>query len=42
MPALIPLLKDQNENVRICAAFALGWIGTPEALKAIEEYKSRQ
>ena len=39
---LIRQLQDQYLYVRGNAAEALGQIGTPEALKAVEEYKSRQ
>jgi HEAT repeat protein len=35
-------LKDQNPKVRNNAAWALEQIGTPEALKAVKEYQSRQ
>ena len=38
---LIGELQDQNEDVRWNATKALGEIGTPEALKAVEEYQSR-
>ena len=40
VPALVQALKDQD--VRRNAATALIRIGTPEALKAVEEYESRQ
>ena len=40
VPALIQVLQDQD--IRINAAFALGKIGTPEALKAVEEYQPQQ
>ena len=40
VPALIQALQDQD--VRINAVQALGKIGTPEALKAVEEYQSQQ
>ena len=39
---LIGELQDENEDVRWNATKALRKIGTPEALKAIEEYQSRQ
>ena len=39
VPALIEVLKDENENVRRNAAEALRIIGTPEAQKALEEYR---
>ena len=39
---LIQALQDKNGDVRSVAAYALGQIGTPEALKAVEEYQSRQ
>ncbi|HHZ93735.1 TPA: HEAT repeat domain-containing protein [Candidatus Poribacteria bacterium] len=42
VPALIQALKDQDAEVRRNAAVALVYIGTPEALKAVEEYQSRQ
>ena len=44
VPALILLLQDQDDEgfVRSDAAEALGKIGTPEALKAVKEYQSRQ
>ena len=32
---LIQALQDQNGDVRSVAAYALGQIGTPEALKAV-------
>ena len=38
--ALIQALQDRD--IRVIAAFVLGQIGTPEALKAVEEYQSRQ
>ena len=43
-PALIQLLQHQNKSVRSCAAEALMQIGTPEALKAVEDFdfESRQ
>ena len=42
VPALIQALKDDNFNVRRGAAMALLTIGTPEALKAVEQYKSKE
>ena len=42
VPTLIQALKDQDAEVRRNAAVALVYIGTPEALKAVEEYQSRQ
>ena len=42
LPSLISLLQNQNANVRVDAARVLVRIGTPEALKAVEEYRSRQ
>ena len=41
-PALIQALQDQDSWVRAAATEALLNIGTPEALKAVEEYQSRQ
>ena len=38
VPALIQVLKDQNEDVRWNAVQALEKIDTPEALKALKEY----
>ena len=35
-------MKDQNPKVHNNAAWALEQIGTPEALKAVEEYESPQ
>jgi len=40
VPALIQLLQEEGWMVRSNAAEALGKIGTPEALKAVEEYQS--
>ncbi|HIA70681.1 TPA: HEAT repeat domain-containing protein [Candidatus Poribacteria bacterium] len=40
VPALIQALKDRDEYVRDYVTGALGEIGTPEALKAVEEYQS--
>ena len=42
VPALVQALQDQNEYVRLHAAWALGEMGTPEALKAVKEYQSRK
>ena len=42
VPALVQALQDQNEYVRNNAAWALGEMGTPEALKAVKEYQSRK
>ena len=42
IPALIQALQDEKWGVRTYAAVALGQIGTPEALKAAEEYQSQQ
>ena len=42
VPALIQALQDEHVIVRVNAAKALGEIGTLEALKAVEEYQSRQ
>ncbi|NIM90661.1 MAG: hypothetical protein GTO17_06895 [Candidatus Aminicenantes bacterium] len=36
---LIKALKDEDEEVRYWAVVALEKIGTPEAMKAVEEYK---
>jgi HEAT repeat protein len=41
VPALIEALKDEDKNVRRHASFALEKINTPEALKALEEYKQK-
>jgi HEAT repeat protein len=35
-------LQDQDVQVRDASAQALEKIGTPEALKAVEEYESQQ
>jgi len=42
VPALIQALQDQDDRVRALAAETLERIGTPEALKAVEEYQSQQ
>jgi len=42
VPALIQALQDTDGHVRINAVQALEKIGTPEALKAVEEYESQQ
>ena len=39
---LIKALQDQSSDVRLNAAVALKNIGTPEALKVVKEYESRQ
>ena len=39
---LIGELQDENEDVRWNTTKALKQIGTPEALKAVEEYQSQQ
>ena len=39
---LVQALKDQDQDVHRNAAIALGSIGSPEALKAVHEYESRQ
>lgn len=39
VPALIEALKDEDDNVRRNAAEVLKKIGTPEALKAVEEWE---
>jgi len=39
VPALIQVLQDESMDVRINAAEALMQIGTPETLKAVEEYQ---
>jgi HEAT repeat protein len=41
LPALIEALKDENDSVRLYASEALWKINTPEALKALEEYKKK-
>ncbi|HIA69180.1 TPA: HEAT repeat domain-containing protein [Candidatus Poribacteria bacterium] len=40
VPVLIQALQGQNREIRSRAAFALGRIGTPEALKAVKKYES--
>ena len=40
--SLIKQLQDEDAEVRSNAVEALRQIGTPEALKAVEEYKSQQ
>ena len=40
--SLIKQLQDEDAEVRSNAVQALEKIGTPEALKAVEEYKSQQ
>ncbi|MFP6721270.1 MAG: HEAT repeat domain-containing protein [Candidatus Poribacteria bacterium] len=43
VPALMQVLQnDQNWDVRWNAEWALKKIGTPDALKTVEEYQSRQ
>ena len=42
VPTLIQAFQDPHATVRQGAAEALEKIGTPEALKAVEEYQSRQ
>ena len=42
VPTLIQTFQDPHATVRQGAAEALEKIGTPEALKAVEEYQSRQ
>jgi len=39
LPALMEALKDKDNAVREKAAEALRLIGTPEALKEVEEYQ---
>ena len=39
---LINKLQHKNQNIRQTVVVALTKIGTPEALKAVEEYQSRQ
>jgi len=34
-------LKDEDEEVRYWAVVALEKIGTPEAMRAVKEYKKR-
>ncbi|MFB3042518.1 MAG: HEAT repeat domain-containing protein [Candidatus Poribacteria bacterium] len=42
VPALIEALEAlSNENLRLYAVRALGQIGTPEAQKAVKEYKQQ-
>ena len=38
VPALIDLLNDPDPTIRASAAWALGRIGTPEALLALEKH----
>ena len=40
--ALIQALQDQDQYGRRCVAKALEKIGTPEALKVVEEYQSQR
>ena len=42
VPALMQALQGQDEEVRGSVAETLKQIGTPEALKAVEKYRSRQ
>ena len=42
VPTLIQAFQDPHATVRQGAAEALEKIGTPEALKAVEEYESQQ
>ena len=39
VPALIPALNNENERVHTTVVLVLTRIGTPEAMKAVEEYK---
>ena len=41
VPALIEALKDEDERVRWFAAWTLEKINTPEAQKALEEYRKK-
>ncbi|MDP6125373.1 MAG: HEAT repeat domain-containing protein, partial [Candidatus Latescibacteria bacterium] len=40
VPKVIPFLRDQNATVRTHAGQALGWIGDPSALAAIESARN--
>ena len=42
VPALIKALSDVENQVRWYAASVLGKIGKPEAMKAVEEYNTKQ
>jgi len=42
VPALMQALQNEDTNVAWLAAETLENIGTPEALKAVKEYQSRQ
>ena len=43
VPDLIQaLLQDESKSVRVAVVWALGSIGTPDALKAVEKYQSRR
>ena len=43
VPGLIQaLLQDEDKSVRVAVVWTLGQLGTPEALKAVEEYQSQQ
>jgi HEAT repeat protein len=38
---LIEILSDEKARVRLIVTIALGKINTPDALKAVEEYESK-
>ena len=42
VPALIQALQNEDWNIRYFAIEVLERIGTPDALKAVEKYQSRQ
>ena len=42
VPDLIQALQSEDWNIRYFAIEVLERIGTPDALKAVEEYQSRQ
>lgn len=42
VPDLIQMLKSEHERIRSSASEALERIGTPEAVKAVEEYEKRK
>jgi HEAT repeat protein len=42
LPILRQALQNEDSTIRAKAALALEEIGTPDALKAVKEYESRQ